>query len=135
MTIGLDFDGVINDAPHFEPIVRMIGESDADLFLLTSRDEIDDFVREKVIEIVGRGIPMMAMGKFLCKPYKSKAEYMIDTRRIPDLFFDDDIFEVRECYNLSIPAILVPPIRTTDAPMNFIFSKLIETEFFRGCWE
>lgn len=138
MLIGFDFDGVLSGAPHFEPIVKMIAKSHRDyvvdnFFVLTTRDEIDREVQERLDELFGPiFVPALAMGKFIDSgQYKTKAEYMVDSELIPDLFIDNDIIEIRSCYEHDIPCLMVPPIRKNEDAISYMLTTLFQSDFFK----
>lgn len=114
MVVGFDFDGTLKGPKHFEQFIKimapMFNKGHA-LFLLTTRDKIDDEIIDHVQSLnlkISRK-DMFAIGKKITNGmFDSKAHY-IKSMNIPcSLFFDNDPYEIEDFRKFGVPVIWVP---------------------------
>lgn len=130
MIIGFDFDGVLFEAPHFTPLIPKISHNN-EVLILTTRDKIEPFMKDVIFDIFGYLPLVEAIGRDVALGSKKyKAQHIETYNEAVDVFFDDDIFEVREFYKRGIPAVWVPPMKDHDRSMGVVVENLFGTEFF-----
>jgi len=124
MRIGFDFDGVLSKGSYFAPIAQLIvyGQTSIEPFVLTTRDEIDNDMDERLKALFGRYVYCLAIGKSINSnlPYKADILVTPGIKEDVDLFFDDDFYEVKRFHELNIPCVHVVPLRGDDTPMAYV---------------
>lgn len=111
MIIGFDYDGVIDGNESFANFIAVMSPmlNQNITFILTTRDIVNDEMKERVQSLGLQTNRITAIGKQMTNHmFDSKAHYM-QTLRVPcDLFFDNDPYEIDALRKAGIPCIWVP---------------------------
>lgn len=113
MFIGFDFDGTLDNAPHFEQFVKLISPilNEQETFILTTRDKITSQVQKKVrsLNLNTHSNNMIAIGhEITSRIFDSKAHFIQSMNMRCDLFFDNDPYEIEDLRKNNISCIWIP---------------------------
>ena len=125
--IGFDYDGTLSNANFFK-FAREFAKHH-ECCIITSRDEIDEEIREAGHLLNIKDDMMFAIGKVL-NLYDEKAhfikhkEMMSDGTFKVDIFFDDDPWEILALHKAGIPGFWITP--DADSMMGELTEQFVD---------